>query len=91
MQLWTAHHLVVSDFRYLQNSASCFEIIAIFGPKTRFLGYRLLRFEDIENQRRPKDAPYKATYFMYQTLNSLINICSHNAKVRLKNRRFLMG
>jgi hypothetical protein len=91
MQLRTAHLLVVSDVWYLQNSASSFEIIAIFGPKTRFLGYRLLRFEDIGNRRRPKGAPYEATYFMYQTLNSLINICSHNAMVRLKNRRVLMG
>jgi hypothetical protein len=81
-----AHLLVVSDFRYLQISASCFEIIAIVGPETRFLYYRLLTFEDIENPRPPKDAPYEATYFMYQTLNSLINICSHNAMVRIKNR-----
>jgi len=63
----------------------------MFGPKTRFLGYRLLKFEDIQNRKTPKDAPYEATYFIYQTLNSLINICSHNAMVRLKNRRFLMG
>jgi len=91
MQLWTAHLLAVFDFGYLRNSASCFEIIAIFGPKTRFLGYHLLRFEGIKNRRQLNDAPYEATYFMYQTLNSLINICSHNAMVRLKNRRFLMG
>jgi len=91
MQLWTAHLLVVSNFRYLQNSASCFEIIAIFGPKTSFLGYRLLRFEDIQNLRLPKDAPCGATYFIYQTLNSLIHVCGLNVMICLKNRQFLMG
>ena len=81
----------ISDFWYLQNSASCFEFIVIFGRKTRFLGYRLLRFKDIENRRRPKDAPRWAAYFTCQTLNSLINICGLKVMVRLKNRRFLMG
>jgi hypothetical protein len=57
MELQMAHLLAVSDFRYLENSASCFEIIVIFGRKTRFLGWRMLRFKDIENRRRPKDAP----------------------------------
>jgi hypothetical protein len=38
-------------------SASCFEIIVIFCAKTRFFSWRLLRFKDIENRRRPKDAP----------------------------------
>jgi len=36
MQLWTAHLFVVSDFWYLQNWASCFEIIAIVGQKLGF-------------------------------------------------------
>jgi len=34
----------------------------------------LLSFEDIKNQRQPKDAPSKAAYFMYQTLNYVMNI-----------------
>jgi len=54
MQLWTAHLLAVSDFGYLQNSASSFESIAIFGRKPRFLGYRWLRFEDIEKSETAK-------------------------------------
>jgi hypothetical protein len=91
MQLQMAHLLVVSDFWYLQNSVSCFEIIVIFGVKTMFLGCRLLRIQDIENRRQPKDAPCKAAYFTYQTLNSLINICGLKVMVCLKNRRFLMG
>jgi hypothetical protein len=91
MQLWMAHLLVDSDGWYLQNSVSCSQIIAIVGPQTRILGWRLLRMEDIENRRMPKGALYEATSFLYQTLNSLINICHHNAMLRLKNRRFLMG
>jgi len=30
MNLQMAHLLALSDFRYLQNSATCFEIIVIF-------------------------------------------------------------
>jgi len=52
-----AHHLAVSDFRYLQNSARGFEMIVILGRKTRFLGYRMERFKDIENRRPPTDVP----------------------------------
>jgi hypothetical protein len=62
----------------------------MFGPKTMFLRHRLLSFEDIENWRRPKDAPCQAAYFTYQALNCLINIGGLNWAVRLKNRRFLM-
>jgi len=91
MELQTAHPLGVSDFWYLQNTASCCEIIVIFGRKTRFLGYRLLRFNDIENWRQPKDAPCWPAYFTYQTLNSLINIGGLKVMVCLKNRRLLMG
>jgi hypothetical protein len=57
MELLMPHPLALSDFWYLQNSVSCFEIIVIFGRKTRFLACRLLRFQDIENRRQPKDAP----------------------------------
>jgi hypothetical protein len=57
MELQMAHLLALSDFWYLQNSASCFEIIEIFGRKTWFLGCRLLRGKYIETRRRPKDAP----------------------------------
>jgi len=91
MELQTVHLLVVSDFWYLQNSTSCFDIIVIFGWNTRFLGYRLLKFKDIENRRRPKDAPHWATYFTYQTLNCLINICGPKEMVRLKHRWFSMA
>jgi len=91
MQLQTAHLLVVSDFWYLQNSASCFEIIAIFCPKTRLLGYWLLRLEDIKNRRWPKDVPSGATSFMGQTLDSLIDMCGLNVMVPMNNRRFLIG
>jgi hypothetical protein len=31
MELQMAHLLAVSDFSYLQNLASCFEIVIIFG------------------------------------------------------------
>jgi len=89
MELQTAHLLAVSDFWYLQNSASCIEIIVIFDQKTRFLGYCLLRLEDIKNRRRPKDAPRWAAYFTYQILNSLIHICGLMVMVHVKNRRFL--
>ena len=88
MELQMAHLLAVSDFWYLQISASCFEIIVIFGRKMRFLGCRWLRFKDIENRRQPKDAPRWAAYFTYQTLNSLINICGLKVMGRIKNRRF---
>jgi hypothetical protein len=64
MQRWMLHLLVVSDSLYLQNSASCIKIIPIFGPKTRFLGHGLLRFEDIENRTPPQNVPSGATYFI---------------------------
>jgi len=74
MQLCVAHLLAVSDFRYLENSASG-------GPKTSFLGQKwlyfwscLLSFKDIEHRRPPKDAPCNAAYFTYQAVNILINI-----------------
>jgi hypothetical protein len=60
MQLCMVHLLVVSDFRYLQNSASGFAITVIFRPKSMFLHHRLPSFEDIEKWRLPKDAPCKA-------------------------------
>jgi hypothetical protein len=34
----------------------------------------LLSFEDIKNQRLPKDAPSEAPYFMNQTANDQRNI-----------------
>jgi len=91
IELQTAHLLAVCDCWYLQYSASCIEIMVIYGRKTRSLGYRLLRFNNIENRRRPKDAPRWAAYFTYQTLNSLINICGLKVVVCLKHRRLLMG
>jgi len=90
-ELQMAHLLAVFNFWYLQNSASGFEIIVILNRKTRFFGYRLQRFQDIDNRRRPKDAPCWAADFTFQTLNSLINICGLKVMVRLKNCRFLMG
>jgi hypothetical protein len=56
-----------------------------------FLGYGVLWFEDIENRRFWKDAPCRATYFTYQTLNTRINICGLTVMVSLKHRRFLDG
>jgi len=60
MQLFMGLHLVVSNFRYLQNSPSD-------GAKAWFLGEKslnfrscLLSFEDIENWRLPIDAPGNA-------------------------------
>jgi len=74
MLLCMAHLLVVSDVRYLQNSASS-------GAKTSFSDHKwlyfqscLLSFKDMEHWRQPKDAPWKAAYFTYQALNYLINI-----------------
>jgi len=60
MQLCMVHHSVVSDFQYLQHSASCFENTVIFPPKTMFLHHRLPSFEDIKYLTPPKDAPCKA-------------------------------
>jgi len=90
MELQMAHLLAVSGFWYLQNSASCSEIIVIIGRKTGFLGCQLLQFKYIENRRRPKDAPRWAEYFTYQTLNSLMNIWGLRVMVRLTDRRILM-
>jgi hypothetical protein len=42
MELQTVHYLLVSDFSYLQNSASWFKPILIFGRKMMFLGYGVL-------------------------------------------------
>jgi len=53
MQLCMAHLLVISDFRYLQNSASGFENTEIFRPKTMFLHHPLPSFEDIEIWKPP--------------------------------------
>jgi len=86
-----AHLLEVSDFWYLQNSASCYEIIVIFFPKTSVLGYRLLRFEDMANWRPPNDVPCGAAYFTSQTLNSLFNICGLDVMVHLKHHQLLIG
>jgi len=60
MQLCMAHLLVVSDFRYIQISASSFDNTVILRPKTMFLHQSLPSFEDIDNWRPPKDAPCKA-------------------------------
>jgi hypothetical protein len=90
MQLQTAHLVVLPNVGYLGNSASYIEIDVIFGPKTRFLVCRLLRSEDIENWRPPRDVPCRAAYFTYQTQNSLINIYGLKVMHCLKNRRFLM-
>jgi len=90
MQFHTVHLLAVSDFAYLNNSASGFEKGAILGPKMRFLPNRLLNFHDIDNRRTSKDAPCTAAYLIYQMLNFRSNIHGLNWTVRLKNHRFLM-
>jgi hypothetical protein len=61
MQLWMAHLLVVSDFWYLQNSASGFESTVILRSKSMFLHHRLPSFDDMEHWRPPKDALCKAS------------------------------
>jgi len=60
MQLCMAHLLEVSNFRYLQNSASDGAKTWFLGEKSLYFQSRLLSFEDIENLRPPNDAPYKA-------------------------------
>jgi len=74
MQCCTAHLLVVSNVRYLQNSASNGAKTSFLGEKSLYFQSRLLSFEDIKNRRPPKDAPHRAAYFTYQALNFLINI-----------------
>jgi hypothetical protein len=85
-----AHLLVLSNVQYLQNLASGFENTVICGPKTMSFSHRLQSFEDIENGRRPNDAPCKAADFTSQALSCLININGLNWAVRIKNSRFLM-
>jgi len=60
MQLCMAHLLVISNFQYLQNSASDDATTWFLGEKCLYFQSRLLSFEDIENRRQPKDAPCKA-------------------------------
>jgi hypothetical protein len=57
MQLCMAHLLVVSDFRYLQNSASDGAKTWILGEESPYFQSHLLSFEDIKNRRPPTDAP----------------------------------
>jgi len=49
MQLCMVHLFVVSDLRYLQNSATGFENTVTVLPQTMFVHNHLLSFEDIEN------------------------------------------
>jgi len=60
MQLSMAHHLVVSNFQYLQNVASDGAKTWFLGEKSLYFQSRLLSFEDIENRRPPRDALCKA-------------------------------
>jgi len=77
-------------FDIVKTQQAALKLFPFSAIKRDFMGYHLLRFEDIENLKWPKDAPCGATHFTHQTLNSLINICCLNVMVRLKNRRFLM-
>ena len=74
MQLCTAHLLAVSDFRYLQISASGGSKSSFLPQKWSYSQRSLLSFKDIKNRKPPKDAPCAAAYFMYQTLNHRMNI-----------------
>jgi len=60
MQLCMPHLLVVSNFRYLQNSASEGAKHGFLAKKSLYFQSHLLSFEDIENGRPPNDAPHKA-------------------------------
>jgi len=60
MQLCMAHRLVVSNFQYLQNSASTGAKTWFLGTKSQYFQSRLLRFEDIKNRRPANDAPCNA-------------------------------
>jgi len=60
MQHSIVHGLVVSNYRYLQNSASDGAKTWFLGEKSLYFQSCLLSFEDIENRRPPKDAPCKA-------------------------------
>jgi hypothetical protein len=61
MQLRMAQRLLVSNLRYLQNSASDGAKTSFLGEKSLYVQSHLLSFDDIENRRLPKDAPCKAT------------------------------
>jgi hypothetical protein len=55
MQLHTVHLLVVSEFRFLQNSTSCLDIIVTFQPQNNVFGLPLaeiLRYAKWETVKR---------------------------------------
>jgi len=60
MQLCMTLLLVVSNFRYLRNSASDGAKSCFLGEKSVYFQSRLLSFKDIANRTPPKDAPCKA-------------------------------
>jgi hypothetical protein len=74
MQLCMAHLLGVTNFQYLQNSASGGAKTSFSDQKWLYFQSHLLSIKDITHWRPPKDAPCKAAYFTYQALNNLINI-----------------
>jgi len=74
MQHGKAHHLVVREFRYLQNSASSGAKSLFSNQKWLYFQSCLLSFKDIKHWSPPKDAAWKAAYFTYPALNFLINI-----------------
>jgi hypothetical protein len=69
-----AHLLVVSDFRYLQYSASGDAETLFSDQKWLYFQSRLLSFRDIKHWRAAKDASCKAACFTNQGLNFLISI-----------------
>ena len=77
------HRLVVSDFRYLQNSASGCAKTSFSDQKWLYFQSRLLSFKDIEHWRPPNNAPCKPASFTYQALNYVINIGGLNWGNRL--------
>jgi hypothetical protein len=66
--------LVVSDFRYLENSASGGAKTPFWSQKCLYIQSHLLSFKDIEHWKATKDPPCKSAYFTYQAPNFLIDI-----------------
>jgi len=74
MQLCVAQLLVVSDLRYLQNSASGGVKTSFSDQKWQYFQSPLLRCKDMEYWRPPKDAACNTAYFTYPAKNLIINI-----------------
>jgi len=87
MKLCMAKLLVVSNFRYLQNSASNGAKTWFLGEKSLYFQTCLLSFEDIENPRQPKVAPCNAARLTYRGQDSLGNLGRLNQGILSGNPR----